>query len=56
MGALLVGVSFAKAFAMGLGIPIIDVNHMQGHVLAHFIRKKDEERKMPSFPFICLKV
>jgi N6-L-threonylcarbamoyladenine synthase len=40
MGALLVGVSFAKALAYGLDIPLIEVNHMQGHVLAHFIRKK----------------
>ena len=54
MGALLVGVSFAKAFAMGLSIPIIDVNHMQGHVLAHFIRKKNENKPLPSFPFLCL--
>ena len=54
MGALLVGVSFAKAFAMGLSIPIIDVNHMQGHVLAHFIRKKNENKPLPPFPFLCL--
>ncbi len=54
MGALLVGVSFAKAFALGLSIPIIDVNHMQGHVLAHFIRKKNEDKRFPSFPFLCL--
>ena len=54
MGALLVGVSFAKAFAMGLSIPIMDVNHMQGHVLAHFIRKKNENKPLPSFPFLCL--
>ena len=54
MGALLVGVSFAKAFAMGLSIPIMDVNHMQGHVLAHFIRKKNENKALPSFPFLCL--
>lgn len=56
MGALLVGVSFAKAFALGLTIPLIDVNHMQGHVLAHFIRKPGEEKPMPSFPFLCLTV
>lgn len=55
MGSLLVGVSFAKAFALGLGIPMIEVNHMQGHVLAHFI--KDEENKTPpTFPFLCLTV
>ena len=51
MGSLLVGVSFAKAFAKALDIPLIDVNHMQAHVLAHFI-----EEPRPSFPFICLTV
>jgi N6-L-threonylcarbamoyladenine synthase len=51
MGALLVGVSFAKGLAMGLKIPLIEVNHIQAHVLAHFI---DEPR--PSFPFLCLTV
>ena len=56
MGALLVGVSFAKAFALGLSIPIIEVNHMQGHVLSHFITKKNTVKKQPSFPFLCLTV
>ena len=51
MGSLLVGVSFAKAFAKALDIPLIDVNHMQAHVLAHFI-----EEPRPNFPFICLTV
>lgn len=51
MGALMVGVSFAKSFAYGLGLPLIDINHMQAHVLAHFI-----EDPKPSFPFICLTV
>lgn len=51
LGSLLVGVSFAKAFAKGLHIPIINVNHMQAHILAHFI---DEPR--PKFPFVCLTV
>jgi N6-L-threonylcarbamoyladenine synthase len=51
MGSLLVGVSFAKAFAKALDIPLIDVNHMQAHVLAHFIAEP-----RPSFPFICLTV
>src|SRR3982751_2090393 len=51
MGSLLVGVSFAKGMAMALNIPMIEVNHMQAHVLAHFI---DEPR--PSFPFLCLTV
>lgn len=51
MGSLLVGVSFAKSLAFALGIPLIDVNHMQAHILAHFI-----EEPKPSFPFICLTV
>lgn len=51
LGPLLVGVSFAKAFALGLNIPLIDVNHMEAHVLAHFI---DDPK--PSFPFLCLTV
>lgn len=56
LGSLLVGSSFAKAFAMGLNIPIIEVNHMQGHVLAHFIEEKDGTKKAPNFPFLCLTV
>ena len=56
MGALLVGVSFAKSLALSLDIPLIQVNHMQGHVLAHFIQKPKEKRKLPKFPFICLTV
>lgn len=53
LGSLLVGSSFAKAFAMGLNIPLIEVNHMQGHILAHFI---DEGQAIPTFPFLCLTV
>lgn len=56
LGSLLVGSSFSKAFAMGLDIPIIEVNHMQGHVLAHFIEEKDGTKNPPSFPFLCLTV
>ncbi len=56
LGSLLVGSSFAKAFAMGLNIPIIEVNHMQGHVLAHFIEEQDGTKNPPSFPFLCLTV
>ncbi len=56
MGALLVGVSFAKALSLGLSIPLIEVNHIQGHVLAHFIKKVNEEKEVPSFPFLCLVV
>ena len=56
MGSLLVGVSFAKGFARSLGIPMIDVNHLTGHVLAHFIKEPDEVRASPKFPFLCLLV
>ena len=56
MGSLLVGVSFAKGFAASLGIPMIEVNHLQGHVLAHFIQTEEKENKLPSFPFLCLLV
>ncbi|MDY0781079.1 tRNA (adenosine(37)-N6)-threonylcarbamoyltransferase complex transferase subunit TsaD [Tenacibaculum sp. IB213877] len=54
MGSLLVGTSFAKSLALGLNIPLIDVNHMQAHILAHFI--KEEGSKIPPFPFICLTI
>ena len=56
LGSLLVGVSFAKSFALGKNIPMIDVNHMQGHILAHFIKEKDGSKNMPDFPFLCLTV
>lgn len=53
MGSLLVGTSFAKSMAMGLGIPLIEVNHMQAHILAHFI---DEGQAKPQFPFLALTI
>jgi len=56
MGSLLVGVSFAKGFARSLNIPMIDVNHLNGHVLAHFIKAEGEENRQPNFPFLCLLV
>ena len=56
MGSLLVGVSFAKGFARSLGIPLIDVNHLQGHILAHFVEEEGVEHKAPPFPFLCLLV
>ena len=56
MGSLLVGVSFAKGFARALGIPMIDVNHLQGHVLAQFIRESEDDKDQPTFPFLCLLV
>lgn len=54
LGSLLVGTSFAKAFALAKNIPLINVNHMNGHVLAHFIDDQDTEK--PTFPFLCLTV
>ena len=56
MGSLLVGVNFAKGFARSLGIPPIDVNHLQGHVMAHFIKESDDDNSQPPLPFICLLV
>jgi len=56
MGSLLVGVSFAKGFARSLNIPLIDVNHLQGHVMAHFIKESDDDKSAPPFPFLCLLV
>jgi N6-L-threonylcarbamoyladenine synthase len=55
LGSLLVGTSFAKGFALSMRIPLIEVNHLQAHVLAHFIRRKENER-IPAFPFLCLLV
>ncbi|MBR1933970.1 MAG: tRNA (adenosine(37)-N6)-threonylcarbamoyltransferase complex transferase subunit TsaD [Prevotella sp.] len=61
MGSLLVGVNFAKGFARSLGIPLIDVNHLQGHVMAHFIREAplsptEADASIPPLPFLCLLV
>ena len=56
LGSLLVGVSFAKSFGLALDIPIIDVNHMHGHILAHFIKENDQKHNPPKFPFLCLTV
>lgn len=55
MGSLLVGTSFAKGMSLGLDIPIVDVNHLQGHVLSHFIRESPED-EVPEYPFLCLLV
>lgn len=54
MGSLLVGTSFSKSFAFGLDIPLLDVNHMQAHILAHFIKAKGQQA--PSFPFLALTI
>ncbi|MDF1550088.1 MAG: tRNA (adenosine(37)-N6)-threonylcarbamoyltransferase complex transferase subunit TsaD [Bacteroidales bacterium] len=56
LGSLLVGTSFAKGFALYNNIPLIEVNHLQAHVLAHFIKEKDTDNQQPDFPFLCLLV
>lgn len=56
MGSLLVGTSFAKGLARSLDLPMIEVNHLQGHILAHFIKQPGEEIEVPQFPFLCLLV
>lgn len=56
LGSLLVGTSFAKGFTLARGIPLIDVNHLQAHVLALFIQEKEQRKPVPQFPFLCLLV
>jgi N6-L-threonylcarbamoyladenine synthase len=56
LGSLLVGTSFAKGFALARSIPLIEVNHLEAHVMAHFILQNDKENRVPSFPFLCLLV
>jgi N6-L-threonylcarbamoyladenine synthase len=56
LGSLLVGISFAKSLALGLRIPIIEVDHLQAHILAHFLRDKTSTKPAPVFPFLCLTV
>ncbi len=56
IGSLHVGVSFAKGMAAALGIPLVDVNHLQGHILAHFIKESEDDQRQPRFPFLCLLV
>jgi N6-L-threonylcarbamoyladenine synthase len=56
LGSLLVGASFAKGLSVAANIPLIGVNHLHGHILAHFLREKDEEAFVPKFPFLCLLV
>lgn len=53
LGSLLVGTSFAKGMSLGLRIPIVDVNHLHGHVLSHFVRKNEDDI-VPEFPYLCL--
>ncbi len=56
LGSLLVGTSFAKAFAFAMEIPLIEIDHMQAHILAHFIQNEDGTKQLPEFPFLCLTV
>lgn len=56
LGSLLVGTSFTKGFASALNIPMIDINHLQAHVLAHFIKEYEGDTNQPEFPFLCLLV
>lgn len=53
LGSLLVGTSFAKGLSLGLRVPIVDVNHLHGHVLSHFVKRNPDDR-VPKFPFLCL--
>jgi N6-L-threonylcarbamoyladenine synthase len=56
LGSLLVGTSFSKSLALGLGIPMVEVDHLQAHILAHFIQNSEGTKKIPSFPFLCLTI
>lgn len=56
LGSLLVGISFAKSFTQALGIPLIEVDHMQAHILAHYIQNEQGDKPTPAFPFLCLTV
>ncbi|MBK9357418.1 MAG: tRNA (adenosine(37)-N6)-threonylcarbamoyltransferase complex transferase subunit TsaD [Bacteroidales bacterium] len=56
LGSLLVGTSFAKAFAFAMDIPLIEIDHMEAHILAHFIQNEEGSKMLPSFPFLCLTV
>ena len=56
LGSLLVGVNYAKGLAMSLGIPMVEVNHLHAHVMAHFIEEEGEEHQSPEYPFLCLLV
>jgi len=55
-GSLLVGLSFAKSLSLALHIPLVEVNHMQGHILAHFVKEEEDTMASPTFPFLCLTV
>ena len=56
LGSLLVGTSFAKGLALALDKPLVEVNHLQGHILANFIKQHDSDNRQPEFPYLCLLV
>jgi N6-L-threonylcarbamoyladenine synthase len=56
LGSLLVGTSFAKSFSLAMNIPLVEVNHLQAHILVHFIKEIEKEKDYPEFPFLCLLV
>ncbi|MCB2195081.1 MAG: tRNA (adenosine(37)-N6)-threonylcarbamoyltransferase complex transferase subunit TsaD [Bacteroidetes bacterium] len=56
LGSLLVGTSFSKSFSLAMGIPMIEVNHLQAHILVHFIKEHQKQKDIPEFPFLCLLV
>ena len=56
LGSLLVGTSFAKGLALASGKPLVEVNHLQGHILSHFIKQQGKENRSPEFPFLSLLV
>ena len=56
LGSLLVGTSFAKGLSISLGKPLVEVNHLQGHILSHFIKQEGKENRVPEFPFLALLV
>ncbi len=56
LGSLLVGTSFAKSFSLAMDIPLVEVNHLQAHILVHFIKDLEKDKKIPEFPFLCLLV
>ena len=56
LGSLIVGTSFAKGLSLSTGKPLVEVNHLQGHILSHFIKQEGKDNRHPSFPFLCLLV
>ena len=56
LGSLLVGTSFAKSFSLAMNIPLVEVNHLQAHILVHFIKEQQKSKDFPEFPFLCLLV